>query len=991
MTDQGQSKTLPIVERDSSREGPDLSRYLYRPVVFQEPDRLVGPPPLLEHIPFAFWIVDALRPGCLVELGTQTGNSYAAFAQAVAVLRLATACYSIDTGNGDFSEWRDYHDRHFSAFSSLIRAPSSEAVKQFADGTIDLLHINGGNASDSLPHDFAVWLPKMSHRGVVLLHDVNVRGRGFGPSQLWHQVETTYPSFAFLHGDGLGVLGVGRDVPEPIQWLLSRASASSEVTSEIRLFFSRLGRRLSLQHECTRHQQTIRALRSQLQDGGSTIPGFETDLPSPHVRSDDERDQTIRELDAEARGFASQLERARAGMSGRLSVFQQRVVTVRSRLKSVRRSRLARAMTTFKTMPTVIGWAAGRGWRGSVRALGRFATRPGRLKEAARVAGSGLFDQAYYLAQYPDVDGSRVHPMIHYVLWGAFEGRRPNALFDPAFYLEHYPDVARAGHEPLGHFALRGASEQRNPGPHFDSRYYLAMNPDVRDAGGNPLTHFLKEGWRQGRSPSPSFDPAGYVARYEDVRSSGLDPLLHYLEIGHAQGRDASPLAEAPLPALPRVRMTSQPISGRQRENAAQPLLVCLTHVSPWPPHAGNAYRIHRMLKWLQHAGFRIVPIIVPLAGETPDDEAVRNVKELFSNVVVVERTGSVRYSLADAPDVLASLDGEHTARYSALLGEERSTSARERELLTIDRTYCPDAAIAAVLRLQSVLGPHVFLAEYVWMTRVLPLIDERAVKVVDTHDVFSTKVDKVLRFGIKDLWLSEEEEARRLSRADLVIAIQEEEHRILQRLVPERPVLTAGIDFDVVGMPLLPQAHRILYLASGNAMNVRGLRDFLRFAWPSIVEKVPDAELLVAGAVSASLEGDVSGVRRLGRVQDLDGLYRSVRVVINPALAGTGGKIKTVEALSQLRPIVTFPTGVEGLPRELIDLCDVVQDWYEFGPSVAGRLLDGREEAFSSTERQRIEHATSPQAVYADLSASLLDLCQRRAAATSERPAVTT
>ena len=207
------------------------------------------------------------------------------------------------------------------------------------------------------------------------------------------------------------------------------------------------------------------------------------------------------------------------------------------------------------------------------------------------------------------------------------------------------------------------------------------------------------------------------------------------------------------------------------------------------------------------------------------------------------------------------------------------------------------------------------FSHRYVWMTRVLPLIGEQAVKVLDTHDVFSTKGDKVLSFGIDDLSLSRDEEAKKLALADIVIAIQQDEHHLLQKLVPDTVVVTAGVDFDMAGTMRLPSDNRVLYIASSNAMNVHGLKEFLRLGWSAVVERVPDAELVVAGAIGRAVRDDAPRVTRIGTVGDLSELYRSVRVVINPARAGTGAKIKTIEALSHLRPVVTFPAGVDGLP----------------------------------------------------------------------------
>ena len=122
-------------------------------IVFEHPEHLSDVASWHGHIPFAFWCVEVVQPRIFVELGTHKGDSYCAFCQAVHKLGLSTACYAVDTWQGDehagfygeevYETLQRYHDKRYGAFSRLVRSTFDEAVGYFADGSIDLLHIDG--------------------------------------------------------------------------------------------------------------------------------------------------------------------------------------------------------------------------------------------------------------------------------------------------------------------------------------------------------------------------------------------------------------------------------------------------------------------------------------------------------------------------------------------------------------------------------------------------------------------------------------------------------------------------------------------------------------------------------------------------------------------------------------------------------------------------------------------------------------------------------
>jgi hypothetical protein len=193
------------------------------------PERML-PSAWITHAPFAFWLMDVHRPRSVVELGTHHGFSYLVFCQAVARLGLKTRCHAIDSWQGDahsgfygdevLAQLRAYHDPRYGRFSELVRSSFDDARNRFADGSIDLLHIDGRHFYDDVRHDFETWRPKLSRRAVVLFHDTHVQERDFGVFQLWREVSRRRPSFAFTHGHGLGVLGAGAHLPWRLRALL---------------------------------------------------------------------------------------------------------------------------------------------------------------------------------------------------------------------------------------------------------------------------------------------------------------------------------------------------------------------------------------------------------------------------------------------------------------------------------------------------------------------------------------------------------------------------------------------------------------------------------------------------------------------------------------------------------------------------------------------------------------------------------------------------
>ena len=223
--------------------------------------RLLKSPWWIGHIPFAYELIARQRPRSIVELGTYSGSSFAAFCQAVQEAGIEGMCHGVDLWAGDihmgtfdealYNEISGYVNATYPGIAVLVRKDFNEAAKDFAPGSVDLLHIDGTHTYEAVSNDYHTWFAKLSDRGIVLFHDTNVTVQNageaalkFGVRAFFDEVKGRYPHLEFEHCWGLGVLFVGKNVPAEALELVEAAKDPS-----FRKYFAQKGAAVSRQFE----------------------------------------------------------------------------------------------------------------------------------------------------------------------------------------------------------------------------------------------------------------------------------------------------------------------------------------------------------------------------------------------------------------------------------------------------------------------------------------------------------------------------------------------------------------------------------------------------------------------------------------------------------------------------------------------------------------------------------------------------------------------
>jgi len=267
------------------------------------------------------------------------------------------------------------------------------------------------------------------------------------------------------------------------------------------------------------------------------------------------------------------------------------------------------------------------------------------------------------------------------------------------------------------------------------------------------------------------------------------------------------------------------------------------------------------------------------------------------------------RFVLSRAPSRLAA---------AALAGAEKVAAKLKLPIGALSKpaeySIAAEATRADMVFVAHAVRPNTraVLCDYGFLTPLAPFaLTPDAPTLVVMHDLFSARVrDDVDGVAM----LTPAEEWRLLGQADIVLAIQQTEADAVRAALAHTETVIAPHAVRTVPAPQPGNDGSLLFVGSNTGPNISGLHWFFEACWPVIRAARPDMTLDVAGSVARAFHDAPAGVRLLGVVPDLAPLYRDAGVVISPLRAGSGLKIKLIEAMAQGKAIVATTITMQGV-----------------------------------------------------------------------------
>lgn len=327
--------------------------------------------------------------------------------------------------------------------------------------------------------------------------------------------------------------------------------------------------------------------------------------------------------------------------------------------------------------------------------------------------------------------------------------------------------------------------------------------------------------------------------------------------------------------------------------------VLMISHICTHPHNEGNRQRIYRECCQMMEAGWQIDFLFWD--GRVYAD--IEEMKRFFGkDHFFYAHTTSVtpKYQLKDM--VRKTWDSKGLTKFIPLFYKE-------------DELYYKEVGerVEALLCNQKY---DIIWLQYLHQSKVLENLGNDIFKVIDTHDVYAYRNLIYQKNGRIPLgfYTTRKRERKALSRADLVIAIQDKEEEYFGRLIKKQRTqcITIG-DMVEFHKSKVGNEKTFGFIGTANDPNLFAVKWLAEKVLPLVHKMEPEYKCVIAGRICGQIP-DNRYYTKIGSLEHLQEYYDQISIAINPMQNGTGLNIKGIEALSYGKPLISTAIGAKGL-----------------------------------------------------------------------------
>lgn len=366
--------------------------------------------------------------------------------------------------------------------------------------------------------------------------------------------------------------------------------------------------------------------------------------------------------------------------------------------------------------------------------------------------------------------------------------------------------------------------------------------------------------------------------------------------------------------------------------------LLVVTHEFPYPPNHGGRADVWRRLRAMKSLGVRIALVcwFDDSHGNGPSPAELRAVQEVVDVLEAIPKQRGVKQDLLRLTRIARGIPSHAAARVVELNHQNRIMERLltfKADAVFLDCAYGGVFARTAckTLKLPMFYRSHNIEHKY---------FEGQAAAAGNMRDRIAHRIACLHIAGFERQMMDASEICFDISADDSAFW----RARGVRNSTCLPPLPEAALDRRDASRPVMNEERELAFLGNLNTPNnVRGVQWLVEEVMPIVWSQRPVTVLTVAGSRPndevRALISKYPKVHLVEDVADAPQFLEAARVLVNPALTGSGVNVKTLDMLMTNRPIVSTPQGVAGLEPAIKALCLVAGTSGQFASAILTAL----------------------------------------------------